>query len=454
MRLIPKSPGINSLAFRLIAGATLWSAAVLVAGGVILSSLFRSAVEDRFDAQLEALLGSLVATVDTEPGQPPTLIRPLGEPRFAEPYSGWYWQIEPIEGDLLRSPSLFDAALQVERGVEPNSHGYASGPLEQKLRVVAQYILLPGEERPHRFLVAADLAEVEQEIARFNTALYWSLGVLGAGLIAAMVIQVRFGLQPLRRLRRALAAIRHGEADQLKGTYPAEIMPLADELNALIAHNAAVVERARTHVGNLAHALKTPLSVLTNEGATAAGVLAETVRRQSALMRRLVDHYLTRARTAARANVLGARTPVEPVIGDLQRTLQRIHAERDLTIESACAEDLVFRGERQDLEEMVGNLLDNACKWARSRVQVDAGEHNGQVVLRIDDDGPGLADDERENVMRRGIRLDESVPGSGLGLAIVRDIAALYGGNVTLERAKLGGLRAVLTLPAAPSGAG
>jgi signal transduction histidine kinase len=211
------------------------------------------------------------------------------------------------------------------------------------------------------------------------------------------------------------------------------------------------VARARTHVSNLAHFLKTPLSVLASEADAEPGVLADQVRRQVEVMRRQVDHYLTRARAAGSVNVLGNRTPVQPVLHDLARVLSRIHAARDIVVDADCPSELCFRGERQDLEEMAGNLMDNACKWARHRVKVRAVAAGARLVLTVEDDGPGLSPQDRSRVGERGERLDETVPGSGFGLAIVRDISKLYGGFFVLEASELGGLKTVLTLPAIQS---
>jgi signal transduction histidine kinase len=256
------------------------------------------------------------------------------------------------------------------------------------------------------------------------------------------------GLLPLRRLKEALARIRDGSAQHLEGKFPAEIAPLASELNSLIEHSNEVVGRARTHVSNLAHFLKTPLSVLASEADSEPGPLSDQVRRQVETMRRQVDHYLARARAAGSVNVLGNRTPVAPVLSDLARVLTRIHAERDIMIDWDCPSDLYFRGERQDMEEMAGNLMDNACKWATSRVQVRATREGARFTLTVEDDGPGLTPEDRARVGTRGERLDESVPGSGLGLAIVRDISKLYAGFFVLDASPLGGLEARLTLPA------
>jgi signal transduction histidine kinase len=278
--------------------------------------------------------------------------------------------------------------------------------------------------------------------------------LLALGLALAVFVQERLGLRPLRAMRANLLAIRQGEATELKGEYPAEITPVAEELNLLIQSNAEIVERARTQVGNLAHALKTPLSVLTNEAAGQETPLAAKVTEQAGLMRDQVNLYLDRARRAARAQGLGALTEVKPVLDALARTLERINRDKGMSIAVDCPDGLKFRGERQDLEEMVGNLLDNACKWANARVAVAARPEaavagRSLLALTVDDDGPGLEPAQREAALKRGERLDETKPGSGLGLSIVRETATMYNGSVRLERSSLGGLRAVLVLPSA-----
>ncbi len=440
----------GSLALRLVVGAALWSAVALVAGGLALSAVFRDVALGRLDAQLSALLETLVATLATGPDGVPMQSRPLGETRFAQVFSGWYWQLGPSAQPLLRSRSLFDETLPLPALDDSRERRLdGPGPDGQSLRIVVRRIILEGQEAGVAVAVAADRAEVEADVALFQRTLVSALGLLGLGLVAAMVIQVRFGLGPLFRLGRAVAAIRLGRRSRLDGPFPHELAPLAEELNALILHNEAVVERARTHVGNLAHALKTPLAVIANEAATASGPLAETVARQAAVMRRQVDHYLARARTAGAGRVLTARCKVKPVLADLARVLGRIHAARALTLEIDCPEAIDFRGEREDLEEMAGNLMDNACKWARRRVAVTVAADGERLHLRVQDDGPGIDPAARALVLERGARLDESVPGSGLGLAIVRDIARLYGGEVALDSAEGGGLAARLTLPAA-----
>ncbi|HWA45797.1 MAG TPA: sensor histidine kinase [Hypericibacter adhaerens] len=439
----------RSLALRLLVGAGVWIAVALLAGGFALSRLFEDTVERNFDSRLVVLLEGLVAVAELDAQGQPQLTRSVGEPRFDQPYSGWYWEIAEDGKPLLRSRSLWDQDLSLSREpatTEAFSHD-VTGPDDEKLRLVEREITLPGSTHRFRFGVAGETSEIDAAVHSFNATLFWSLGLLWLGLIVAMLIQIWFGLQPLRRMRRAVIAVRTGRAQRLDGQFPAEITPLSDELNVLIEHNAAVLERARTQVSNLAHALKTPLSVLTNESSTAEGPLAETVKRQTASMRQQIDHYLARARTAAAAKVLGVRTECAPVAEDLRRTLERIHRDRPVRIEADVPAGLGFRGERQDLEEMLGNLADNACKWAKTRVLVAGRQEGNRIRFTVDDDGPGLRPEQRDAVFHRGKRLDERVPGTGHGLAIVREIAELYDGTVALEDSPLGGLRAILTLP-------
>ncbi len=439
----------TSIARRLVLGAGLWIAVALSAGGFVLAGLFQDHVERSFDARLAAFLDALIAVAELNDEGVLILTRPQGEPRFRQPYSGWYWQIVAGDGTPTTSRSLWDQTLALRTGRAGGAldRYRVSGPQDQALHVLQRHVTLGNAE--FDFAVAVDTAEFEAEIGPFNVTLGWSLGVLWVGLVGAVLLQVRFGLRPLRRMHAALAEIRAGRASRLEGAYPAEIGPLAQELNALLAQNAAVVERARTQVGNLAHALKTPLTLLNNEAGTAEGRLPELVRQQVRAMGRWVDHYLARARTAASTGILGARTPVAPVVADLARTVRRIHSQRGLTVNVRCASEATFRGDLQDLEEMLGNLMDNACKWAASTVGVGIEAGDGQVRVVVEDDGPGLPAGRRDEALMRGGRLDEADDGSGLGLAIVRDIAELYGGGLELGESPLGGLEARLTLPAA-----
>ncbi|MDE2134282.1 MAG: HAMP domain-containing histidine kinase [Alphaproteobacteria bacterium] len=459
-RLLAKTAHkFDSLAARLILAAAVWAMIVLAAGGYLLSGAFRSAVSDNFDTALQVDFDGMIAAAEPDANGGVTLQEHFLNRRFNRAYSGLYWQIVPGQAGApaQTSHSLLDKTIRIRDTASIGGFvwGYAGGPEKQRLRVLARRVFFPvsatakpNDFRAYTFLVAGDLSSVENEIDEFNETLIQSFVALLLGLIVAVFIQVRVGLQPLRRVREALARIRSGAARRLEGKFPAEIAPLVTELNSLIEHSAEVVGRARTHVSNLAHFLKTPLTVLASEAEAAPGPLAEAVRRQVDVMRRQVDHYLVRARTAGALDVLGNRTPVAPVLEDLGRVLERIHEIRGVEIVVDCPPPLAFRGDRQDLEEMAGNLMDNACKWARARVVVTARRDGVRLRLSVEDDGPGLAPSDRDRVQERGEKLDENVPGSGLGLSIVRDISRLYGGGLELKESALGGLCAVVDLPA------
>jgi signal transduction histidine kinase len=457
----------TSLATRLFVSATAWVVVILLITGIVLSSVYRSASERAFDRRLNLYLRTIVAEVAT-PDNTPDQFQSLGEPLFELPLSGWYWQVTRTDSekpDVRSSRSLWDKKLPKleDRGVELTASGvrigYVDGPEGQTLRMVERPVDL-GADGKFVVMVAGDASEIFEETRAFDYYLGGTFAALSIVLVLTTIFQVRFGLAPLKRISDSIADIRSGRAERLEGEFPVEIAPLARETNALIDANREIVERARTHVGNLAHAIKTPLSVIVNEASARSGdAFAAKVLEQADVMRDQVAHHLERARIAARLTIIGTVTEVAPVIDALRRTMEKIHRDRGIVIEVEAEMSAKFRGERQDLEEMAGNLVDNACKWAESRVFVEvlvergsgmrAGGMEGGSTLRIivDDDGRGLSPDERAKVSRRGQRLDESKPGSGLGLSIVVDLAALYGGSLTLGTAPIGGLRAELVLP-------
>jgi signal transduction histidine kinase len=448
----------NSLAVRLFASAALVTMAILLATGIVLSTISRQAVERTFDRRLSVYLRTLVADVAAPEQTSESKAEQLGEPLFDLPLSGWYWQITRLgmnRPDVRSSRSLWDAGLPhlEDSGVVAGSDGirrsYIDGPEDQRLRMIERTVDL-GEDGRYLVGVAGDSTEIEEETRNFDRVLLVTFGALLVGLLLMTIFQVRFGLAPLKRISDGIAAIRAGGAERLAGDFPVEIEPLARETNALLDANREIVERARTHVGNLAHALKTPLSVLLNEAAARPGdPLAGKVSEQAAIMRDQVARHLERARIAARQTVVGTVAEVLPVVSSLQRTMEKIYGPRGIAIDLEAPSGVQFRGEQQDLEEMIGNLVDNACKWAQARVSIEvvaAGRHLLHII--IDDDGPGLSPAEREQVMLRGQRLDESKPGSGLGLSIVAELARLYGGTLNLGNAPIGGLRAELVLPA------
>lgn len=452
----------NSLALRLFLWAAGWTIAIVLITGILLSSLYRGAVERAFDGRLQVYLRTLVADLAAPEIPDDKLAQGVSEPLFELPLSGWYWQVTKLDSakpEVHASRSLWDGGLPrlpvptLAAAVGVRS-GYVNGPEDQKLRLVERNVDL-GEEGNYLVAVAGDAAEIEDDIRSFNRALFITFSALALVLLLTTALQVLFGLAPLKRISQQLAAIRSGQAERLEGNFPVEIAPLAREANALLDANREIVERARTHVGNLAHALKTPLSVIQNEASAHADEsISQKVREQTDIMRDQIARHLERARMAARLTVVGTVTDVAPVVQSITRSMEKIHRSKDLRLRVDAPEDAQFRGERQDLEEMVGNLVDNACKWAQSRVSIEVlkerTDEDRQVVrIIVDDDGPGLTPAEREQVARRGRRLDETKPGSGLGLSIVVELAGLYGGSFALGTAPLGGLRAELVLPAA-----
>ena len=447
----------RSIASRLFLAAAFWSASILIVAGIGLSALNANSAEDNFDDTLELYSKALVANVVSgeEAGRAP----PVVAPQFELAFSGWYWQITRLDAghaDIRTSRSLFGSQLpRLPAGsasADNFSRGYVTGPGEKLLRVIEREIDA-GDDGRYLLQVAANAEVIRAQVVQFEYALSATFLALAAALIGSTGLAVRFGLRPLRRLRDALSAIRRGEAERIAGEYPDDLAPLAAELNLLLDANREVVRRARTQVGNLAHALKTPLSVIVNEAEAGSPTLGEKVREQAQVMSRQVTFYLDRARAAARATSIGVATEFGPVLDGLIRTFQKVYRDRSLTFDIDSPPGLRFRGESQDLADLVGNLLDNAGKWAQARIVVaaerPAADASGRsyFVVHIDDDGPGLDAAARDAAIERGRRLDESRPGSGLGLSIVVDLAANYGGNLELSESPLGGLRATLRLP-------
>jgi signal transduction histidine kinase len=449
----------RSIASRLFLSAAFWSTLILALAGLGLSALNARWTEADFDDQLGVYLKALVANValpsEEAKGGAPAAIAP----QFELAFSGWYWQITRLDAnppEIRVSKSLFASQLPHLVAVNPDHgeilSGYAIGPGGHELRMVEREIDA-GDEGRYLVQVAANADVIEARERSFQYALAATFLTLALALVGSTALAVRFGLRPLRVLQEGVAAIRRGETERIAGEFPEDVAPLAAEVNQLLDANREIVERARTQVGNLAHALKTPLSVLVNEADSGSPSLSDKVREQTEIMRRQLTFYLDRARAAARARTFGVATEVRPVVDGLVRTFEKLQAERGLSFHVDMPDGLRFRGEAQDLTDLIGNLLDNAGKWARESVLIRARREGGVrdagpfLVAEIDDDGPGLEASARAEALERGKRLDESRPGSGLGLSIVVDLAAVYGGAIELGESPLGGLRATLRLP-------
>lgn len=452
-----------SLAKRLLIGALIWSL-LLVTGGVFaISAVYRTEAVNLLDDEHEVTIRTLSRAIeplddgtgrirDIEADHPP-------DPRFTIPLSGKYWMMVAVTADGevtgdIRSRSIFDEDLTwpdtLTREALDNPGAVVStnttGPAMEPIRVAVQATRYPEREDPVLLVAASDRTLTMEGVDRLRTILLLAMLGLAGGTLIAMALGLRYALRPLDRIQSDINDVREGRTAALSGDYPTEVQPLSEELNKLLEHNRAVVSRAQTYVGNLAHALKTPLAVLRNEAA-GESQLDDVVRRQTEAMRANVDHYLRRAQAAARAEALGVRTQVFEAVDGLARMMNKLFANEGKSVFADVDERFYVRAERQDLEEMLGNLLDNACKWAKSTIEVSgAVGENGMVLIHVDDDGPGLSEQEREEAVKRGVRIDETAPGTGLGLSIVADISGMNGGGLTLSDSPLGGLRATIAL--------
>ena len=444
----------GSLNRRMIGVAAAWIAALLLIGGFALDRVLTRSIVDSFDNQLTFVLNSMIASSEIDPIGEVRFNRPPADQRFVEPYSGLYFQISGAGADTYPSRSLWDRRLRVtdrHNDVKPHlydSDEFSTGNHLEPLRIVERDAILPGSAVRWRFQVAQSRETIDDQIRRLRSTLIWSFSALGVGLLVLATLQTFYGLWPLRRVQKEVASIRSGEKTRIGQDFPTEIRPLTEEINQLLAHSEAQAEEARRHAGNLAHALKTPLTVITNAATARAPDLAGTVCREALVMRRQVDHHLARARAIGRRAAAQSRATVWASLEAVQRAVDRLH--EGITVDIAGNHQAQVRVERQDLDEMLGNLVENAAKYGGGRVFVTVEPKAKMVDILIEDDGPGIPADKRDELFARGARLDTTgKPGTGLGLAIVRDVAEIYGGSVHLEESEdLGGLLARLSLPA------
>jgi signal transduction histidine kinase len=439
----------GSLTRRMIGIAALWIGLLLAVGAYALDRLLTSAVTENFDAQLEFVLTSMIASAEIGPEGEVLFTRAPADQRFLEPYSGLYYQVSGGNFDPFPSRSLWDRRLTPQGHSDGEAHFYDSAEFPgEALRIIERDVQVPGSPVRWRFQVAQNRELLDEQIGIIRSTLIQSFGVLGLGLIILAALQAIYGLWPLRKMRRAIVAIRSGQRSRIDERLPAEIQPLTEELNALLEHNEKQAEEARRHAGNLAHALKTPLTVVNNAATAHSPDLADTVIRESRTMRRQVDHHLARARAIGRRSSAQARSAVWPSLESVERAVSRLY--ENVTIDIAGDKAAEARVERQDLDELLGNLIENAAKYGQGRVFVTVSATPDWVEIEVEDDGAGIPEAERETIFDRGARLDTGKPGTGLGLAIVRDVALIYGGSITLEESEdLGGLLARLKLPKA-----
>ena len=441
----------RSLTNRIIIFSVFWIVIALVVTALLMGRFYRLHIEEHYDTHVATHVEELIVAVEPGTDGGLRLSRKPTDPRFHRPDSGWYWEILDGDTSLLKSASLGDQNLDLTGITLEEGHDVQTvyGPGQHKLRAHVAHVSYPYEPDSLTFVATAPAMEIKDDVHDFYTHIITSFLVLGIGLSVAVVVQVMVALKPLKAIQSGIGDIKGGKMGRLPRDFPKDVQPVVDELNFLLDHNEVLLKRARTQLGDLAHSVKNPLTVIRNEARNMSGKQGQLILDQSHVMANNIDHYLSRARIYGKQDAIGYRTSVKSVIDDLSFAVEHIHKERGIRIEMQCQEDRWFRGEAQDLEEMAGNLIDNAFKWAKSKVMISCESDHNRLALIIEDDGPGIAEAELKTITRRGRKLDEATPGHGQGLGIVKDIAELYGGALKLGRSELGGLKAELDLPAA-----
>jgi signal transduction histidine kinase len=430
--------------------AALWISLLLLGGGLALDRVLSDAITRNFDDGMNYVLTAMIASAEIGPDGEVLFNREPADQRFLEPNSGLYYQISGKGHEDWRSRSLWDRALKVQAEHKDDApHFYDSNQFPgEDLRVMERSIILPGSNTRWMFMVAQAREGLDAQIKTLRSTLFQSFALLALGLIVLATLQTLYGLLPLRKVRHEIVRMRGGEKNRVTEPMPAEVLPMVEELNALLAHNERQAEEARTHAGNLAHALKTPLTVIMNAATAQSPDLGDTVIREATTMRRQVDHHLARARAVGRRGAAQSRAEVWTSLEAVERAVQRLYP--DVRIDMDGVKDAAVRVERQDLDEMLGNLVENAAKYGGGSVFATVGRHGAMVEVLVEDDGAGIPEADRTRIFDRGVRLDSGKPGTGLGLAIVRDVAEIYGGSVVLEESEdLGGALVRLRLPAA-----
>ncbi len=445
---------MNSLAVRLFLSATIWIILTLLAAGFLLSDLNKKSNFAAFDDRLNLLLETLIGASRVDSSDNITVVSPIGDPRFFQPYSGWYWQIDNDSQTISRSRSMWDQVFTSDKRLIGGRSQFINNVGDdsqvrviekKKLHIVERRISFPGISTPVVFLVSGDTQEYEDNIKQFDNTLSITLTVLGVGLMIAVYLQVNYGLLPLNRIKKALFEIRNGDEKKLKDQYPMEVQPLATEINDLLDHNEKIVDRAKTHVGNLAHVLKTPLAVISNEVNENNGVLSN----QILVMKKHIDRYLKKAHLDSVGKATKEKINIIKLSKKMLNIFIKLYPEKKINFRHEIKEAFVFSS-LEDLEEVIGNLIENACKFGKENIIIEIiSKDENKLIFSVSDDGLGLAKHEMERVFARGFRLDEQKPGTGLGLNIVKDIVeTYYKGKVFLKKSKkLGGLEVSIQLP-------
>ncbi len=443
----------DTLAARLFLLSSCAAIVGVALAALVISSEYRNNAQERLNDILIANIFNLMGNVELDEDGKLMGLPNLGDSRYQLFDSGWYWSVERIgePEKRLASLSLADRTILVSEGQEfdetfqrqfqmNDENGEALQGLE------AQVFLGEGNQL-YSFKITANQSALDDEIYAFTQRIALILGLLAFSIIAATYVVVRLGLEPVTRATQKLTAVRNGDAEKIDGSYPEEIQPLIDETNALIESNAVIVERARTQVGNLAHSLKTPLAVMQNELSSLSPEKESLFKEQSDTMRKQVQLYLDRARISARRSTSVASTPAFPVLEKLALVVAKLNRNTDMGFDLEPIEGVNFAGEEPDLQEVFGNLLENAAKYAETTMEIGSDFQEGKLIVTVEDDGPGMTPKQIENAMKRGGRVDEGKTGWGLGLSIVRDIVEEYEGEFNLGVSDLGGLKATVKLP-------
>ena len=441
---------MNSLALRLFLSASVWIIFTLFSGGLLLSNVFRESTQKAFEDKLNFFMETLIGASRVDSTSSITVVSELGDPRFFRPYSGWYWQINEKSKTLVRSRSMWDQVFTLDKRLiggrakfidetlrqsAQNNPGVSS----QNLVVIQREISFPGMSTPITFMVSGNTNEFEKNISRYNNILVSSLVLLGLGLFVSVFLQVKFGLLPLEKIKNSLFKIRNGDATKLEDIYPTEVSPLAKEINTLLDHNEKIISRAKMNVGNLAHALKTPVAVIKNHITVKKN--DDVIDSQMIVIENYINKYLQKARASATSKLKKTKIDITEVIKKMRQIFKKINPELKIIFKSNN-EKFLIAGSEDDMDEIIGNVMENACKWTKTQVIIEIFKiSKDQIKLCISDDGPGLPEKKMKEVFDRGFRLDEQTQGTGLGLNIVKDAVKNLAGSVWLEKSKFGGLK-------------
>jgi two-component system sensor histidine kinase PhoQ len=444
---------MRSLNARVAVGAGLVLAIFIALSALALERAFRDSARNARQERLLAQVYLLMAAAEVDAKGQLAVSNNPSEPRLEMPGSGLYAIISDGQGRVVwRSRSALSLETPSESGLPAGNQRFEEIAMPDGRSFFLQSYGVswstPGGSYPFTFSVAEDLKPYHEQLNVYRRSLWGWLGAMSLLLLVAQSLILRWGLSPLRRVADELTRLEQGQQEQIAGDYPTEVRRLTDNLNTLVTHERAQQKRYRDALADLAHSLKTPLALVraalskARPEAELARALAEQVER----MDHIVGYHLQRAATSGRTR-LAAPQPVRPAVERMLKALAKVHADKPIDAEVAIDPDVRFRGDEGDLMEMLGNVLDNACKWCVAKVRVSATVSEGQLSLNVEDDGPGIADADAERVLQRGIRVDQSVPGYGIGLAVTRDIVEAYGGRVLIARSALGGAAVTLLLP-------